>query len=199
MRTMFATCRSFVGPLVCATLLAVSLTSEARQQQPQIGIAPVPVGDGPFVYDTAEQHRLRVVVVARGLVRPFSLAFLPNGDALVTARGTRLRLIRNATGAATLEPEPVDGIPQQPAFRTGGAARGGAAPAVCHEPPGLLHLQQGRRTRPPTSSTSCAANRCSASCTSGFATSRQGPDGLLYVITDEDDGVLPRLEPASGS
>jgi aldose sugar dehydrogenase len=26
---------------------------------------------------------------------------------------------------------------------------------------------------------------------------RQGPDGLIYVITDEDDGVLLRLEPAS--
>jgi glucose/arabinose dehydrogenase len=26
---------------------------------------------------------------------------------------------------------------------------------------------------------------------------RQGPDGLLYVITDEDDGALLRIEPAS--
>jgi glucose/arabinose dehydrogenase len=26
---------------------------------------------------------------------------------------------------------------------------------------------------------------------------RQGPDGLLYVITDEDDGVLLRIEPAA--
>lgn len=117
---MFVTHRSFARLLACATLLTVSLTSEARQQQPQIGIEPVPVGDGPFVYDTAEQHRLRVVVVARGLVRPFSLAFLPNGDALVTERGTRLRLIRRATGAAMVDPEPVGGIPQQPAFRTGG-------------------------------------------------------------------------------
>jgi glucose/arabinose dehydrogenase len=25
---------------------------------------------------------------------------------------------------------------------------------------------------------------------------RQGPDGLLYVVTDEDDGALLRLEPA---
>ena len=25
---------------------------------------------------------------------------------------------------------------------------------------------------------------------------RQGPDGLIYVLTDEDDGVLLRLEPA---
>jgi aldose sugar dehydrogenase len=24
---------------------------------------------------------------------------------------------------------------------------------------------------------------------------RQGPDGLLYVITDEDDGALLRIEP----
>ncbi|MGD8325193.1 MAG: PQQ-dependent sugar dehydrogenase, partial [Gammaproteobacteria bacterium] len=26
---------------------------------------------------------------------------------------------------------------------------------------------------------------------------RQGPDGLLYVITDEDDGALLRIAPAS--
>jgi glucose/arabinose dehydrogenase len=25
---------------------------------------------------------------------------------------------------------------------------------------------------------------------------RQGPDGLLYVITDEDDGALLRIAPA---
>ena len=25
---------------------------------------------------------------------------------------------------------------------------------------------------------------------------RQGPDGLMYVLTDEDDGALLRLEPA---
>jgi glucose/arabinose dehydrogenase len=24
---------------------------------------------------------------------------------------------------------------------------------------------------------------------------RQGPDGLLYVITDEDDGAMLRIEP----
>jgi glucose/arabinose dehydrogenase len=27
---------------------------------------------------------------------------------------------------------------------------------------------------------------------------RQGPDGLIYVVTDEDDGALLRLEPQSG-
>jgi glucose/arabinose dehydrogenase len=28
---------------------------------------------------------------------------------------------------------------------------------------------------------------------------RQGPDGLIYVVTDEDDGALLRLEPEPGA
>ncbi len=101
-----------------AVLIAVVASA---QQPPPIGIAPVAVGAGPYVFDTAEQHKIRVVVVASGLNHPFSLAFLPNGDALVTERGSRLRMIRGATGAAArLEAEPVAGPPAQPAFRTGG-------------------------------------------------------------------------------
>jgi glucose/arabinose dehydrogenase len=95
----------------------------AQQGQPQIGMAPVLVANEPYTFDTAEQHKIRVVVVARGLVHPFSLAFLPNGDALVTERGLRLRLIRNATGGGEgplLVSQPVDGIPEMPAFRGGG-------------------------------------------------------------------------------
>jgi glucose/arabinose dehydrogenase len=110
--------RSF---MCSAALIAVSVSVIAQQGQPQIGIAPVTLAAGPYVFDTAEQHKVKVTVVARGLVHPFSLAFLPNGDALVTERGTRLRIIRGATGAQTkVEPEPVAGIPQTPAFRTGG-------------------------------------------------------------------------------
>ena len=40
---------------------------------------------------------------------------------------------------------------------------------------------------PPGSRSS--GSRCSPSCTSAFATSRQGPDGLLYLLTDEDAGA----------
>ena len=110
--------RSF---MCSAALIAVSVSVIAQQGQPQIGIAPVTLAAGPYVFDTAEQHKVKVTVVARGLVHPFSLAFLPNGDALVTERGTRLRIIRGATGAqAKVEPDPVPGIPQTPTFRTGG-------------------------------------------------------------------------------
>ena len=109
---------------VVAMAAVAAMAGRAQQNQPVIGIAPLTVGAGPFTYDTAEQHRLRVVVVARGLSHPFSLAFLPNGDALVTERGKGLRLIANATGvrggAATLQPDAVPGVPSTPAFRTGG-------------------------------------------------------------------------------
>jgi len=93
----------------------------AQQQQPQIGIAPVSLTAAPYIFDTAEQHKIRVVSVASGLPHPFSLAFLPNGDALLTERGGRLRMVHGATGTTpTLETEPIGGIPQQPSFRTGG-------------------------------------------------------------------------------
>ena len=103
----------------CASILTGAAV--AQQGQPQIGIAPVTLSNTPYTFDTAEQHKIRVVVVARGLAHPFSLAFLPNGDALVTERGARLRMVRGATGnQATLEAEPGAGIPAQPAFRGAG-------------------------------------------------------------------------------
>jgi glucose/arabinose dehydrogenase len=78
----------------------------------EIGIAPVSVGAGPYYFDTAEQHDIRVDILARGLAHAYSLAFLPNADALIVERGTRLRLIRNATGEnPVLVDTPVAGIP----------------------------------------------------------------------------------------
>jgi glucose/arabinose dehydrogenase len=102
-------------------LAGLAVATVAQQQQPDIGIAPVTLGGEPYVFDSAEQHRVRVTIVARGLAHPFSLAFLPNGDALVTERGARLRLVRGATGRApALEAAPVSGVPDTPAFRGGG-------------------------------------------------------------------------------
>ncbi|HEU4616494.1 MAG TPA: PQQ-dependent sugar dehydrogenase [Gammaproteobacteria bacterium] len=105
---------------ILAPLLTVSVCA---QQQPDLGISPVALGPGPYVFDTAEQHRIRVDVVVRGLPHPFSLAFLPDGDALISERGGHLRLVPHATGAGgqpMLDPEPIQGGPEPGAFRGAG-------------------------------------------------------------------------------
>jgi glucose/arabinose dehydrogenase len=96
-------------------------TGIAGAQEPEIGFDPVALDQNSYSFDTAEQDGIRVDVVVRGLPRPFSVAFLPNGDALVSERGARLRLVRNATSAnATLVAEPVAGSPATADFRGGG-------------------------------------------------------------------------------
>jgi aldose sugar dehydrogenase len=102
-------------------LQAVSLVSPAPAQQqqptpPPIGLPHVALGGGPFVIDTAEQHKIRVVVVTKGLSHPWSLAFLPGGNMLVTERAGRLRIIRDGV----LDPEPLHGTPKVNAVRNAG-------------------------------------------------------------------------------
>jgi glucose/arabinose dehydrogenase len=52
-------------------------------------------------------HDFRIATVADGLVNPWSMAFLPNGDMLVTEKPGRLRIVR----AGRLLPDPVPGVP----------------------------------------------------------------------------------------
>ena len=75
-----------LSPALVLTVFA-TIAGSAFAQRPEIGIAAVKVKDTPYVFDTAEQHGIRVSVVVRGLPHPFSFAFLPNGDALVAERG----------------------------------------------------------------------------------------------------------------
>ena len=49
----------------------------------------------------------RLETVAEGLALPWRLAFLPNGDALVTERGGTLRILRDGV----LDPAPIAGVP----------------------------------------------------------------------------------------
>ncbi|HET8696825.1 MAG TPA: PQQ-dependent sugar dehydrogenase [Gammaproteobacteria bacterium] len=71
------------------------------------GLVVPPLGAGPFMYKTAEGQDIRVVVLARGLDHPWSIAFLPNGDALVTERAGRLRIMHGDK----LDPTPIEGVP----------------------------------------------------------------------------------------
>lgn len=105
----------------CSILSLFAIHTMAADQSP-IGIASVPLSDKPYIFDTAEQHGIKVSVLVKGLERSFSMAFLPGGDLLVSERGGQLRLIHGATSAAPkLDPQPVSGIPQlNPPYRNGG-------------------------------------------------------------------------------
>lgn len=58
----------------------------------------------------------RLTTVAEGLSFPWCLAFLPNGDMLVTERSGGLRVIRDGV----LDPQPIDGVPPVLARGQGG-------------------------------------------------------------------------------
>jgi aldose sugar dehydrogenase len=53
-------------------------------------------------------HDYKVVTVADGLIQPWSIAFLPGGDALITERPGRLRILRQGK----VLPQAVEGIPK---------------------------------------------------------------------------------------
>ena len=100
----------FAIPIFVVTLFP------AQAQQPTIGVPVAPLGAGPFVMDTAEQHKIRVTVVTKGLVHPWSLVFLPDGSMLVTERPGRIRVIRDGV----LDPKPLGGVPQARTKGNGG-------------------------------------------------------------------------------
>jgi len=107
--------RRVLAVLAVVCLAGASEIAPAQQKVPfslgvplaPTGLADQPLGEGPFSYHTAEQQDIRVTVFTRGLEYPYSLAFLPNGDLLVTERAGRLRIIRKGV----LDPHPISGGP----------------------------------------------------------------------------------------
>jgi glucose/arabinose dehydrogenase len=76
-----------------------------------------PLGPGPWVIDTyAPQTRVRVSVVARGIVHAWGMAFLPDGDILIAERRGTLRVVRNGV----LDPTPIAGVPPVAEASSGG-------------------------------------------------------------------------------
>ena len=109
---------------MAAAFMAVQLSGRAQQAVPfdggipvaPAGFEPLPIPAEPIEFDTAEVMRVRVVPVARQLVNPWSLAFLPDPSTslgaggvtmLVTEKEGRLRIIRNGV----LDPKPIPGAP----------------------------------------------------------------------------------------
>ncbi len=93
---------------IAIAFMLVAVLTVGRAQQLDIGVPVPPLGAGPFVFDTAEQHKIRVSVVTRGLSHPWAIAFLPDGGMLVTERPGRIRVMRNGV----LDPKPIAGVPR---------------------------------------------------------------------------------------
>ena len=95
--------------IVSGLALSIYCLLTAGQVNSQsLGIPVDPLGEGPWVFDTAEQHKIEVSVVARGLTHPWAIAFLPDGSMLLTERDGRLRLVKNDK----LVKRPISGVPE---------------------------------------------------------------------------------------
>ena len=94
-------------------LMLVAVAAGRAQQPPAPAQDTLP--DGPHVFDSSRRGpsgspipgpKYRVVPL-KGLSYPYALAFLPNGDMLITERAGRLRIVNNGV----LDPQPIAGIP----------------------------------------------------------------------------------------
>jgi glucose/arabinose dehydrogenase len=97
--------------LVCGAILAAGGALVAQTAAPRF-----PLPTGPLTLQTIDQ-KVRVTVLARGIVRPWSLLPLPDGDFLISVRPTGQVL---ALRKGVLDPKPLTGIPiSRTSARTG--------------------------------------------------------------------------------
>jgi glucose/arabinose dehydrogenase len=88
-------------------------------------------------------HDYRVVPFAEGLVQPWSIAFLPGGDVLITERPGRLRIVRNGK----LLPNPVEDVP--PVVHSGQGGLLEVAPHPNFAANRLLYITYSKKTGEP--------------------------------------------------
>ena len=114
--------KASTASIAILTLIAFGVASSA-QQTAQGGAATQPAavaqpGASPGPNDpdrlpdslpdfSSIAHKFKITPI-KGLSRPFALAFLPDGNMLVTERGGSLRLVRNGV----VDPRPIAGMPE---------------------------------------------------------------------------------------
>jgi glucose/arabinose dehydrogenase len=105
--------RVFASRSLAAGLIALSTLTGSTVLSVIVGAAgspqqrpPAPLPDGPQILEAGAQ-RIRVVTVTKGLSHPWGLAFLPDGNILITERAGRLRIVRQGV----LDPQPIPGVP----------------------------------------------------------------------------------------
>jgi aldose sugar dehydrogenase len=96
--------RKASGALAC--MLCAAAVGGAFAQPTAAPAAVLPTRDTPLTLETSGA-KIRVVLVADGLVGPWDLAFLPDGNLLVTESSGALRIVENGV----LNPAPVWNAP----------------------------------------------------------------------------------------
>jgi aldose sugar dehydrogenase len=125
MQMLSSYARRYLTSMVLTIVVTAVATTMARQGPPPGGqpgapavqkpnpnfprVAPLPFPDAPQTLETLgpPATTIRVVPFVKGLANPWSLAFLPDGNILVTEKAGRLRIVRGGT----LDPEPIAGVP----------------------------------------------------------------------------------------
>lgn len=101
--------------LLAALPIGTIRTGTAQTAQHELIVEPPPL-DRPLIFDSSTRgsggtkisgSKFRVVPLL-GFSYPYALAFLPDGNILVTERAGRLRIVRDGK----LDPEPIAGIPE---------------------------------------------------------------------------------------
>ena len=171
-----------------AFLLILALASATFAQQRGAAL-----GDGPWTYTTSERNtRIRVSVVTKGLSHPWSMAWLPNGDILVTERAGRLRIIRNGV----LDPEPVAGVPKLQAGGTSGLLDIALHPKFATN--GLVYLAYNVSKPAPPGTPAPAGGRGGAPSVYSTGLSRGRFDGKSLVDVKEIFVAEPWMELSGG-
>src|SRR5690606_30798254 len=89
------------------TVLCAALVAASAAAQPRAPSVLLPTADEPLVLESG-RTRFRVVLVTDGLVGPWDLEFLPDGETmLVTEMHGQLRMVRDGK----LLPEPLWTVP----------------------------------------------------------------------------------------
>ncbi|HVS22564.1 MAG TPA: PQQ-dependent sugar dehydrogenase [Gammaproteobacteria bacterium] len=91
-----------LAPRTAAAALGCLSLAPVRAQPPAAPAPRLPTRDAPLLLDAGAQ-KIRVVLVADGLVGPWDIAFLPDGNLLVTESNGALRLVEKGV----VKPEPV--------------------------------------------------------------------------------------------
>ena len=142
--------------------------------------------------------QVKVVTMATGLNHPWSLAFLPDGDMLVTERSGKLRLMHDGA----LDPEPIAGVPAVHALRLSGLMEILPHPKFAENH--LVYLTYTKDVGPDMVATTLARGRleahklvevkdiliCDPWAGDGGSGSRLafGTDSMLYMTTGASNG-----------